>query len=388
VALDGTSLARVPAPAARLWQAVWAMRFQGFGKASPWALLGLFFGVQVYLIQRYLGAPIPLGSALATGLVEWALWGGLAIPIAALARSFPIDEARLPGNLLLHLAASVAVASSSIFATVAALDVLGLWGSEKGSSYFWRRAEYLHVVRFHWNVLVYWALLGLVHARDYYRRLSDRQVQAARLERALTQAQLDALRAQLEPHFLFNTLNSVVSFLRRDPDRAEQMLTRLGELLRALLGAGAVQEVALRRELELLGAYLEIEGMRFQDRLRVEYEVAPETLDALVPAFALQPLVENAVEHGIGGRFGPGVVTIAARRDGAALVLEVRDTGPGFPPGASRPAGVGLANTRERLAWLYGERGLLLPQNAALGGACVSVRIPFRTGDVAAAAEH
>jgi two-component system, LytTR family, sensor kinase len=228
-------------------------------------------------------------------------------------------------------------------------------------------------------MLDYWTVIGIAHAVEYYRHAQDRERIAAQLKAQLSQAQLQALRAQLRPHFLFNTLNGVATLMHRDVYEADRMITDLADLLRATLQHTGTHEIALSDELALLRRYLAIEGTRFRDRLRTTYEIAPDVVDALVPQFLLQPLAENAIEHGIAPRPGPGHVVIGAARVGGQVHLTVRDDGLGLRSDASRGHGVGLANTRARLAELYGSaQRLTLEAASPTGGTCVTVVVPYR----------
>jgi two-component system LytT family sensor kinase len=228
---------------------------------------------------------------------------------------------------------------------------------------------------------MYATIVAIVYTFDFYRKFRARELRASQLEAQLGQAQLQLLRMQLQPHFLFNTLNAIASLMHRDVAAAERMLTLLADLLRASLEAKGAQEVALKQELELLGRYLEIEQVRFSDRLHVAFDVAPEALDAAVPNLILQPLVENAIRHGIAPRSSPGEVRISARRGGnGSLVLEVADNGVGLRGGSCGPLreGVGLSNTRARLAQLYGEEARCEVTTAGGSGFVVTLTLPFR----------
>jgi len=218
-------------------------------------------------------------------------------------------------------------------------------------------------------------------AIHYQHESRQRSVRTSQLEARLAQAQLEVLRMQLQPHFLFNTLNAIAALMHRDIPGAERMLARLSDLLRHSLQNGAAQQVPLKEELAFLERYLDIERIRFQDRLTVERSIEPGTLDALVPNLVLQPLVENAIRYGVAPRAAGGRVGLAARRVADELELSVSDDGPGFAPdSASGPQGfgVGLANTRARLAQLYGAAGRLEQGSGPGGGACVRLRLPFR----------
>jgi two-component system, LytTR family, sensor kinase len=234
---------------------------------------------------------------------------------------------------------------------------------------------------FHWNVLIYFTLVALCHARDFYGRYRERDRRALELESRLAVARLQALSMQLQPHFLFNALNAIAELIHESPDTAEAMVLRLAELLRLALRADNAQEIPLARELEFVRQYLEIEQVRFGDRLQVDLVIDPVTPKALVPGFALQPLVENAVRHGIYPKVGAGRIEIRASRDGECLRVEVTDDGPGLPKLEPVRDGLGLGNTRVRLAQLYGPSGRLNLESPAAGGLKVTLEVPFRLAE-------
>jgi signal transduction histidine kinase len=216
------------------------------------------------------------------------------------------------------------------------------------------------------------------HAMRHSRDLREKQLRSAELESLLREAQLRALRSQLNPHFLFNTLHSIAELVHEDPNLAEQLILRLGELLRKVLASSGRQEVTLAEEIEFIKAYLDIEQMRLGDRLRVEWDVAQDVLCLKVPSLVLQPLVENAVQHGIAALNWPGELPIRAWRENGFLHLQVRDTGPGLPmPGEATNAGIGLSNTEARLRTIFGERHRfeLINDN----GLSVNLRLPLPT---------
>ncbi|HEX6094754.1 MAG TPA: histidine kinase [Thermoanaerobaculia bacterium] len=225
------------------------------------------------------------------------------------------------------------------------------------------------------QLMIYCAVLAAGFAREYFLREQQRRREAAQLEAQLAQAKLDALRMQLNPHFLFNTLHAVSALVERDPAGVRKMIARLSELLRHTLDSKSGDEVPLREELAFLQRYLDIMAVRFQGRLRVSTSVEPDASNARVPNFILQPLVENALEHGV-SRTGEAEITISARRDGAQLVIEIHDRGPGLD--ASAESGVGMANTRARLAGLYGGAASVELRTAAEGGAAAELRLPWR----------
>jgi two-component system LytT family sensor kinase len=228
--------------------------------------------------------------------------------------------------------------------------------------------------RFLNQLIIYLAVLATGFAREFFLRDQRRQRQEVHLQAQLAEARLDALRMQINPHFLFNTLHAVSALVERDPGGVRRMISRLSELLRHTIDSHATDEVPLREELAFLKRYIEIMEIRFQGRLKVTMAVEDDTLDALVPNLILQPIVENALEHGVNRAAGDGQITISGRRDGDRLVLSVRDNGPGID--AQNESGVGLANTRARLEQLYGARAVLTLRNAEGGGTLAEITLP------------
>lgn len=240
--------------------------------------------------------------------------------------------------------------------------------------------------KFHSEVLTCWTLFGIRHATEYYRRYRLREVAASRLQAQLARAQLAVLRMQLQPHFLFNTLHAISALMYRDVESADRMVTRLSDFLRLTLDSADVQEVTLKREMEYLDKYLEIEQVRFGERLEVAHSVEPEALDLLVPNLALQPLVENAVRYAVATRAAGGRVGIAARIAGGTLTIDVQDDGPGAPEGFRE--GVGLSNIRARLEQLYGASSHLELGNIPGGGFRARIAIPAHTEPVHASTDR
>jgi LytS/YehU family sensor histidine kinase len=234
-------------------------------------------------------------------------------------------------------------------------------------------------MHFHWNVLTYWMILAFLQTLDYYHRYRERELRASQVEAQLARAELQALRMQLHPHFLFNALNSISALMYSDVEAADSMLARLSTLLRSRLADASPPEVSLKEELESLEQYLDIERIRFADRLTVRTTIAPDTVSALVPSLVLQPLVENAIRHGIAQRESAGLIEINTLRENGSLHLEVRDNGPGLSNATLPSSGIGLSNTRERLRCLYGEAQSLELRNAARGGTVVEVVIPYHS---------
>jgi two-component sensor histidine kinase len=236
---------------------------------------------------------------------------------------------------------------------------------------------------FYDDVLTYAGIVSVWYALDYYRQFQERERHAAQLEKHLARARLQALKMQLHPHFLFNTLNGIASLTHENPKAANRMLARLSDLLRLTLKDDGIQEVSLRRELDFNRCYLELEQIRLGDRLTMKWEIAPETLDATVPNLLLQPLVENAIRHGIAPYAARGEISIHAQRVNGSLHLSVSDSGPGLLDGKRAPnaKGLGLANTSERLQQLYGDAQRLEIRNGERGGCVVRIVIPFRAAE-------
>jgi LytS/YehU family sensor histidine kinase len=231
----------------------------------------------------------------------------------------------------------------------------------------------------HLYLFVYWAILGIRQSLEYYRKLRERELQATRLQGQLAQAQLQVLKMQLHPHFLFNTLNTISALIHQNVDVADRMIARLGEMLRVTLENSGTQEVPLYQEVDFIQAYLEIEKARLGDRLAVTFNIDPEVSGALVPNLILQPLVENAVRHGIAPYSRPGRIDLNARRAADNLFVEIKDNGPGPAPSkkSSTRTGLGLANTRARLEQLYPALHRLEISNGANNGFAVTLLIPF-----------
>ncbi len=228
------------------------------------------------------------------------------------------------------------------------------------------------------SLIIYWSILGAGYAFEYSRRYREQQIAASRLETQLVQAQLQALRMQLQPHFLFNTLHAISALMDEDVKGARRMIARLSELLRVTLDHAGRQEVTLAEETEAIERYLEIEQVRFQDRLKVRIEIAPETVSAKVPNLILQPIVENAIRHAVARHSTAGLIEITSHRRDGQLELRVRDDGPGIAERENIKEGIGLQNTRARMRQLYGEAHSFEIANHAEGGLLVTLSLPFQ----------
>lgn len=340
-----------------------------------WTLIGLAFAGQLYLSKSKVGDPVPWSFAVGRALGDWYVFALLSIPALWLGRRFSLGDSRWGLNLLTHLAAS-ALFSVAWMSLRAAWEV---WLTRSGENpvAFGDAFNRALVTTFFYNLLIYWVIITVGYAFDYYRKFNEREVRAAELEKRLTEARLQALQMQLNPHFLFNTLHAISSLMHQDVDAADRMLVKLSDLLRRALDTTDTQEVTLREELEFLRNYAAIEQTRFGDRLKIEMNIPPDTLDALVPNLMLQPLLENAIRHGIEPHARPGVIEINAQREGERLRIAVRDNGGGL--NGSVVEGIGLSNTRARLKQLYGTRQSFELANADGGGALVTACLPFHT---------
>jgi LytS/YehU family sensor histidine kinase len=238
------------------------------------------------------------------------------------------------------------------------------------------------------DFVIYMGILAAGLARHFSLRYRARQEEAVRLQAQLAEARLEALRRQLDPHFLFNTLHAISSLVERDPRGVRRMISRLSDLLRRSIDGSAEPETELSTELELLDRYLDIMRIRFQGRLQVETRIAPDVREALVPNLVLQPIVENAVLHGVARVQGDGHIEIEAARDHGVVVFRVRDNGPGLDPDAADAGGVGIRNTRARLDQLYGDAATFTLRRDDVGGTVAELRIPYHTRADLSVAEH
>ncbi len=345
-----------------------------FGGATG---LGLLFGSRTYLLYNaYPDNSISLVDAVVPSLTDWYLWALLVPAIVWASRRYPFEASLWRRALVFHLGFGVAVAVAKYFIDMGAGAVLP-WVPARGFS----RTAFLF--DFYPNVLTYWVLVVAAHAVDYRNRFQDRALEASRLQATLATVQLQVLRMQLQPHFLFNTLNAVTTLMHRDVDAAERMLVRLSDLLRMTIEKIGVQDVSLQEEVDFLRSYLEIAETRFQDRLTVSIDVEPGIADARVPHLILQPLVENSIRHGVEKLARPGRIDVRAVRRNGQLELTVTDDGPGLPPEwvAAECEGLGLANVTERLNRLYGQENLLELTNRPGGGLEAKMSLPYSGAD-------
>ena len=329
-----------------------------------WVTLGLLSAAQNVTWRVLMGRPVNLLRIVPNSLADWLTCGIFTPGFYWMVRRYPIRGERWWAKLPMHLVASLVFVFLKVSIYQPLYNLLNPTEPRDWSMMLFGG--------FYADMLAYWAAIGVIHAIEYYRESRERELEATRLA-------LENLRAQLQPHFLFNTLQSISTLIHRDQAAADRMLTDLSELLRLSLRSTASQEVPLRDELVFLDRYLDIMRVRFGDRLVIDVTADAAVRDALVPSLVLQPIVENAITHGMADRPDVGRVAVRARRTGDALWLEVSDDGPGLSalPGHGNGGGIGLANTRERVARLYGPAGTvdLLTDH----GLTVRISIPFRT---------
>jgi two-component system, LytTR family, sensor kinase len=317
-------------------------------------------------------------------LAQFWVWGALTPAIVWLDRQLPYAGAAVGRRLAAHIVASIIFTEIYfyLFTTMRALMGVAPWSSLRISQLFSPAVIGWQI----WCWLIYWVILGGIQAYQYYQRYMNSELRLERLEHSFSEARLNALRMQLDPHFLFNALNTISSHVERDPKLTRRMIEHLGDLLRMSLESKDRQEVPLAEELAFLEHYLEIQKIRFGDQLRVVMDVAPEVKYAAVPSMFIQPLVENAIRHGISRRASGGTLVVRAKPLGDRLEIRVLDDGVGLPLGwtLEDSEGLGLSITRQRIAGIHPNgTSRFVVKNRAEGGTEVEVSLPLRLGDEA-----
>jgi two-component system, LytTR family, sensor kinase len=349
----------------RLKLLIWVILF--------WTALSLFFASQIYLLVP----KVTWSRAFALSAPRWYVWGLLVPGICSLDRK--LNSRSLSERVALHVPLGVAWTLLAITIRLVSRPLRGSPWPPSVSTFF--------VERFYWDLLIYAVIAGVSVARDYAWQVKVRDHEAhalalrtTDLERRLIEAQLDSLRAQLHPHFLFNALNTISAFTETAPQMARRLMERLGHLLRASLRHATTPEITLGEELTFLDDYIAIESARFEGRITVSVHISDELVSLMVPSFLLQPLVENAIRHGVSKRLSPGHVEVAAYRDGSLLSLRVRDDGVGLPQGWQFPrdAGIGLRNIASRLEHVYGRSDIFRIVAAIPQGVEAQIDLPLR----------
>jgi signal transduction histidine kinase len=334
-----------------------------------WTLVGLgYFASLVYGADQPEAAGWPRLLVFALG-TAW-IWAALTPLVLRLTQRIGFAAGQRARSVSLY-----ALSGIGFFVASGALEwLLGLATGMSSRSRFWAT---LLTESVETRLLAFLAILALGWSARYFALYRTRHLDASDLEARLAKTHLQVLKMQLQPHFLFNTLNTIAELVHTDPEAADQMITRLGRLLRLSLDHASHQVVPLRQEADFLRVYVEIEQVRFQDRLQVIWDLTPDTLDGAVPTLLWQPVLENAIRHGVTPLGGRGQILIASRREAEDLVLEIRDNGRGLPPGGAPREGVGLRNVRERVEQLYGPRAQFSLMPALGAGTLATLRLPF-----------
>ncbi|MDT4897606.1 MAG: two-component system, LytTR family, sensor kinase [Acidobacteriota bacterium] len=343
-----------------------------------WTVIGLVFSAQWYFAAFRSDQPVPWSRALYVQMSWGYLWA-LATPLVLwLIHRFPVDKQNWRRNVPTHLLTSTLL--TFIVGITGHTFLYFVYGRPAGRPYLFQNSLRHAIGNYTEGIGIYLLIAFLFSAYGYYQRYRQGMLRASQLEAQLSQAQLQALKMQLHPHFLFNTLHSISALLYKDTEAARKMITRLGDFLRLTLENSGTQEVTLKQEMEFLRCYLEIERIRFQDRLTTRLFVDPNALDTLVPNLILQPIVENAIRYAIAPRSTPGEIEILAQQEDGFLRIRIRDDGPGLPMNRSVDSlfkkGLGLVNTQARLDHMYGAEHRFEIANDPDGGLAVTLEIP------------
>lgn len=335
---------------------------------AAWTALALLFAVTSSLTYMSTGRPPRWGLTVSMALADWWVWAALTFPVLWLAGRLPIERATLLRNLPLHLLAAVFVSIVKV-----AID---RWVRR---AVFGFPVSYFLISNLAPQFIIYWAIVGSSHGLTYYRRSRERELRASHLEARLAETRLQLLQMQLQPHFLFNTLHAISELVHEDPETADRMIGGLSDLLREALNldASGVRKVPLAEELALLNRYIEIQTARFGDRLKVIVNADERAIDVQVPSLILQPLVENAIRHGLASRAVLGRIDVRATAADDRLIIEVADDGAGLES-PDIQEGVGLGNTRARLQERYGSQYSLDIRSRPSGGVSVIMSVPLR----------
>jgi two-component system, LytTR family, sensor kinase len=347
-----------------------------------WTVVAFLFAAQWYSYDALHGHPTPGFTYVRWNMEQWYPWLLISPLVLRLAAKHPIDPQNPQRTLPLHLLASVLFALLALFVQVILSHFLepGTPSLRNGFSPLLDNFRWLLGKDVAMGIVAYWALTGLAQTLHFYKENSNRQVRESELERQLTQAQLQVLQMQLHPHFLFNTLHAIGALIHEDPESAEKMLLDLSSLLRVFLEHESSQQISLRRELHLVDLYLSIQKIRFRDRLTVRSLIDPATLDCSIPSLILQPLVENAIVHGIAKNPGGDTIEIKSSQQPGRLVIEISNSNSTLRNEAHLDGGgwgVGLSNTSQRLTQVYNGSSSLSLQALSPRGVVCSIAIPF-----------
>ena len=343
--------------------------------------MALLFAAQQTVGEKVQGSQVHWVIEGALVLVDWYIWAALTPLVIGLAKRFPLTGPRLASHIGLHTLVSLMMAPlTSVAQYFLSLGLLRFAFHITGPDVHRFLSSFGVGVLFmsFTGILTYWLVVGLYQSIHFYQAAMERQTRAAQLETQLSHAELENLKSQLHPHFLFNSLHTIGTLMQEDVDAASRLLVCLGDLLRMALERRE-NEITLQSELEFVGKYLEIEQTRFHDRLKVHMDIPPDLLGVYVPSLALQPLVENAIKHGISVDSAAGRLEITAKLNNGRVRLRVRDDGPGPASGSRLRFGVGLTNVRSRLKQLYGDESSLELTGGNGGGCEAIITIPLRS---------
>ena len=346
---------------------------------AGWAFLGFVLTLELYFNNRAgmkTGAPVDFIDLAIPQFGRALMWALMAPLILMMRTRVPLGAGGWVGGVGFHFAMSFVVMATYYLGRMLAYGIF--YGDLFAE--FWPAALNSFYGRNIIDMAYYWAVLAFGYSLEIYQRYKNEELRSAQLEARLIETELKALREQLRPHFLFNTMNTIAVLVREGKnDAAVTLIARLSSLLRMSLDNTRVHEVTLRQEMDFLALYLDIQRVRFSDRLQVDVAIEPEAMEARIPNLILQPLVENAILHGIAPKAGPGRVTVSGRVAAGQLHLEVSDDGPGLGDGTKRAKeGIGLSNTRERLAKIYGAHAHLSLRSEAGRGVSVQIILPCR----------
>ena len=356
----------------------WRIWLVGFG---VWTVVGVSFGLRTHWWAQMNNSPTAFWQTVPNYMVDFYVWGAVSPLIFWLCRRFTIERDHIASRLAIHVFFCTIFVAVVTAVTIPTLWYLGLVNTVNHPTFAIHFSNlFVNPFMLHQGMLAYGGTVVVAHAIEYHKQVKAARTRESELSAQLAQAQLAALKMQIHPHFLFNTLNSVSALLHKDLEGADRMIARLSDFLRMTLRSSGTSVVTLAQEMDFLKTYLEIENIRFQDNLRVEIDIDDAVSGAKVPNLILQPLVENAVRHGTSRQTGVGRLSIRADRAGDRLHIAIEDNGPG-PNGLQRSNGngVGLTNTRARLEQFYGEFQLDIKESAAGHGTIVTMKVPYLT---------
>jgi sensor histidine kinase YesM len=351
--------------------------------AAVWVTWAFLFAIQNFLFLQSREVPAHFGELFGRELLSAGVYALLFLAVRRLTRRYSFESRAWPAVLGVHLAGCALFVLVNVVAYYAIdVAVAKFTGASVADSISFSLYQLL-VVNLSLNVALYLVFVGASYAFDFYKKFQERALRAAQLETQLAQTQLQALKMQLQPHFLFNTPHTISALVYENPRAADDAISRLSELLRATLAQAGAMQVPLAQEIEFLQHYIAIMQIRFERRLQVQVEVEPQAYDALVPNLILQPLVENAIRYAMKAPAATGQVGVRCERENGFLAVQIKDNGPGFQESLDvcLKNGFGLSNVAKRLAQLYGNEHALALQNAPEGGALVTLRLPWQTGN-------